>query len=237
MTATLTYDEKILRRRRGQVEATASSVQQRKKRFIVSSVKRGGDQVTFVRNIGYASPHCEETSDSSFAFFDIEEETKNAFTTMPSVSTQVSTIIEAFSLTISQAARVLGVTRPTVYAWKKSEDACNAERSDHQRLMKIYGLADQWNRFGLGPLGERAHVPFISDHRSIIGLLSVDSLDITTLAEVERRLQLLADKDRDVVLVGEKAARWRAAIGSTPPSMEVQESNLENNLRALRDGD
>lgn len=154
----------------------------------------------------------------------------------PIISAQVSVIINAFSLTISQTARVLAVSRLTVYDWIKSEESCNAENPKHQRLMAVHGLASQWNSFGIGPLGQ-AHAPFISDHRSIIEVLSVDPLDMTTLTEVERRLKLLTDNDRDIVLVGEKAARWRTAIESAPPSMEVQESNLENNLRAIRNSD
>ncbi len=157
--------------------------------------------------------------------------------TMPSLSAQVGTIIESFSLTNSHAARVLAITRPTVYAWKNSQDSCNVEVSKHQRLMKVYELAEQWNRYSLGPLGERAHVPFISDHQSIVGLLSNELLDDSVLEEVSSRLQLLSNKDRDVVLVGEKAARWRSAMGGTLPSWETQESNLENNLRALQDVD
>lgn len=156
---------------------------------------------------------------------------------LPPISVAVNQLVSALSLTVSQAARIFGITRPTVYAWRRAEGHVKIEDTNQKRLVQIFGLFREWDRKSLGPLGERAHVPFLSDHRSIVDLLSGDLLDEATLAEVRNRLEFLAAKDREDLLVGEKAARWREAIGSEPLSGEALDSNLESNLRARKDVD
>lgn len=163
--------------------------------------------------------------------------TSKADELLPPISVAVNQLVSALSLTVSQAARIFGITRPTVYAWRRAEGHVKIEDTNQKRLVQIFGLFREWDRKSLGPLGERAHVPFLSDHRSIVDLLSGDLLDEATLAEVRNRLELLAAKDRENVLVGEKAARWREAIGSEPLSGEALDSNLESNLRARKDVD
>lgn len=156
---------------------------------------------------------------------------------MSNISTQVTTIIEAFSLTISQAARVLAVTRPTVYAWKKSEDACNSDRADHQRLMKVYDLATEWNNYQLGPMGDRNLMPFEDDRKSIVGHLSSDELTAELLKRISDRMKVLAEPKKHPGLVATRGTNWREAfkkMGIAGPTPEQQVAIQDDNLARLR---
>jgi DNA-binding transcriptional regulator YiaG len=155
----------------------------------------------------------------------------------PRISTQVATIIEAFSLTISQTARVLAITRPTVYAWKKSEDSCNTERMDHQRLMKVYDLAAEWNSYNLGPMGDRNVMPFADDQKGIVGYLSSNELTPELLRKISDRMRVLAEPKEHSGLLATRGTNWREAfkkMGIAGPTTEQQDAIQDDNLSRLR---
>lgn len=236
MTATLTYDEHILAKNRNRDEATSSPVSSLRAIPRSSRGRKVGRVYTY-RILRDAYQTWDQTSNCIFALTDDKEESVQPSTTMPSISFQVSTIIEAFSLTISQAARVLAITRPTVYAWRKSEDSCNAERTDHQRLMKIYDLATEWQSFGLGPMGDRNLMPFEDDRKSVIGYLSGDELTDELLKKISDRMKVIAKPKEHPGLLATRGTNWREAfrkMGIAGPTPEQQDAIQDDNLTRLR---
>lgn len=157
--------------------------------------------------------------------------------TVPMISEQIEAVMRAFSLTVTQAARVLNITRPTVYAWKKTEDPCNAEDPKHQRLMKVHDLVKQWLAHDLGPMGDRNLVPFEDDRKSIVGYLSSPDLDDQLIAKIHERLDILANPKAYPGLLAIKGTNWREAFrrqGIAGPTPEQQDAIQDDNLSRIR---
>jgi len=59
----------------------------------------------------------------------------------------VAAVKAAFGLSVSQLARIMGVQRPTVYAWLDEEGGPDALRAaNRERLLQLTALAEEWNR-------------------------------------------------------------------------------------------
>ena len=59
----------------------------------------------------------------------------------------VAAVKAAFGLSVSQFARIMGVQRPTVYAWLDEEGGPEALRAaNRDRLLQLTALAEEWNR-------------------------------------------------------------------------------------------
>lgn len=155
----------------------------------------------------------------------------------PTVAFQVETILRAFSLTMTQAARVLGVSRPTVYAWRKITENGKIEGANQERLLQVYKLAREWEERGLGPLGDRNLVPFEDDHLCLLDYLTGDDLDGAAVAKVKERLDLLATHPDDPKAAGHRKINWRESFrkqGFKESSQEEQDASFEDNLRRIR---
>ncbi len=124
------------------------------------------------------------TSTGSIGFFVHETQPLVAETftsvTTPSPANMVSCVREVFRLTVSDTSQVLRVSRPTVYQWESLGDiAAIRARTDRDRLMQIYRLAQDWAR---RPLlrGRWLHARLPSG-KSVFDLLSEQPLDESTL--------------------------------------------------------
>jgi transcriptional regulator with XRE-family HTH domain len=69
-----------------------------------------------------------------------------------SVSRLIAQVRSSLSLQIKQLAEVLGVERPSVYAWIKEESQPRAHK--RARLKELYQLARRWDELSNEPLGK-----------------------------------------------------------------------------------
>jgi len=95
-----------------------------------------------------------------------------------SASERVARIRAALGLNVSETSRVLGVQRPTVYAWLAGQS--RPQRSHWQRLIAIEDVAAAWLRLSALPLGEEVRLPTIGG-RSLVDLLADDPLPLGTI--------------------------------------------------------
>lgn len=148
------------------------------------------------------------------------------------ISVQVSTVIRAFSLTPSQAAKVLAITRSEVYAWNALDEPCDPGRPDHRRLMRLHELAVQWEAYGKGPMRERNLMPFECDDKCIIGYLADNELDNEGVRNASERIEALANRPERSL-----GTNWREAfrkMGFAGPTPEQQDGIQEDNLSRIR---
>lgn len=183
-----------------------------------------------------ASESASEATSNVVVFADSPRLFRDALP-MPRVCDQVEYILRTFSLNVTQAARVLGVTRPTVYSWRKTAGYGKVEDTNQDRLLLVFKLAQSWLERGLGPLGEKALIPFRDDGMCLVDYLSADVLDESAISRILERFDLIAAQ---VVQRGSAVLdsdKWREAfreLGFEDSSPEQQTANLEDNIRRMR---
>ena len=95
----------------------------------------------------------------------------------------LAVIRTAFPLRISQIAEILGVSRPTIYAWigegQRPQPRCQA------RLNQVYGLAEFWNTRSNLPLPAQALISPDETGTSLLDMLMMEKID---QASIRRRL-------------------------------------------------
>jgi len=153
---------------------------------------------------------------------------------VPAISTQVERVLTSLSLTKSQAANILGVTRPTLYSWLKTSEHGKVDENHRKRLLQIYSIACYWDQFGAGPLGDRVLVTFIDSQKSVLDLLVEEPLNLTDL---KHRLKLLALSPGHGAQVPNASLGWRERFknkGYIENSTEIQDDILAYNLRRIK---
>lgn len=69
---------------------------------------------------------------------------------LPPIAEQVAAIRAFLALNVSETARVLGVERPTIYAWVTSKS--RPHPGNRERIERLYSLARRWSRITSRPL-------------------------------------------------------------------------------------
>ncbi len=91
----------------------------------------------------------------------------------------IATIRTAFPFQISQIAEILGVSRPTIYAWisegQRPQPRCRA------RLNQVYGLAEFWNRQSNLPLPAQALTSPDETGASLLEMLKAETIDVPAI--------------------------------------------------------
>ena len=98
----------------------------------------------------------------------------------------VAQIRTAFSLNISELARVFGVERPTVYAWIAGD--ATPVVANWNRLREVAGFAAVWLASNNAPIGDRVRRP-VASGTSMIELLCQQPIprgELMTMLEVFR---------------------------------------------------
>lgn len=90
------------------------------------------------------------------------------------VPAALALIRAALSLNTAELARILMVTRPTIYAW--SEGSAEAKLAKRARISSIRALAVEWERLSSHTLGTQVREPS-ADGRSLVDLLSEEEPD------------------------------------------------------------
>lgn len=137
----------------------------------------------------------------------VQEQASAAQATRPggSAPERVARIRASLGLNVSETARVLGVQRPTIYAWLA--DHSRPQRSHWLRLMAIDEIASAWMRRSALPIGDEIRQPGM-DGRLLVDLLAEEPLPVGLIQE---RLAAIAPSTR-------------GAARSTPTVPSVRES-------------
>lgn len=152
-----------------------------------------------------------------------------------SVRRMIELIKETFSLTKSSLARVLGVTRPTVYAWLNLDETA-MDPTNRQRIDSIYELALEWKRKNIRPMGSLVMVP-LRGGKSFVDLISADALDHDQIVDAMNSIASY-NKDRGPspfqTRYAEEMQKQLKRRGFEEPGEELQQLNLEKNSRAAQ---
>ena len=97
-----------------------------------------------------------------------------------SVPTLVAGIRASLGLNVTETARVLGVERPTVYAWLANRS--RPQRANWTRLIRLHDLALAWQYRSPLPIGDAMRLVDI-DGKSIVDLLAQDPLPVGLIQE------------------------------------------------------
>ncbi len=145
------------------------------------------------------------------------------------VAEQVQELLAALSLNKSQLARILRVTRPTIYEWLRGN---RPNAANTKRLSTLLRVLERASVSSLAPLNARfVRQPTESGAPSLIDMLGEEQVDETRLIQVIKQVQIL----------GDAASRTRARredrlrrLGFEEPDREQRKKQLANNV-ALRD--
>lgn len=115
------------------------------------------------------------------------EPTKGNQVDTRSPAENVANIRDVFAINMSDLASVLGVTRPTVYAWLAGQEP---KGEAVIRIQKLSRVADQFNRANIIRLDKLVHRPILNG-RSLLDILKTDEDPVADLAT----LKAVADKE------------------------------------------
>jgi len=107
---------------------------------------------------------------------------------MRSPAEHIVSIRDVFSINMSDLASVLGVTRPTVYAWLAGQEP---KGEAVVRIQKLARAADKFNQAGIVRLDKLVHRPILNG-RSLLEILKTDEDPIAALSALK------AISDREV---------------------------------------
>lgn len=143
-----------------------------------------------------------------------------------SLPDRIAMIRQSLSLTLSDFARVVGIERPTVYAWIDGKSL--PRRGNVERLNRIAALAERWNELAARPLGRLLHERPQGETETLFQLLSSEADE----AAVRDYLERLAARQRQRASSGVEARR--AALGWPEVSEESRARGLARALRSRK---
>jgi DNA-binding XRE family transcriptional regulator len=98
------------------------------------------------------------------------------------------------SLSVAEAARVLGVQRPTIYSWQEGKTPAAAKNLG--RLRAVFELAREWRQMSSDPVGHQRKEPLGPGGRTLVDLLSGDEIVRARVTETMRRISEKMERDR-----------------------------------------
>lgn len=93
----------------------------------------------------------------------------------------VATIRDGFAITMSDLATVLGVSRPTAYAWLEGQEP---KPEAMMRIQRLSRAADEFNRANITRLDKLVHRPILNG-RSLLDLLKADKDPLLALSKLK----------------------------------------------------
>jgi predicted DNA-binding transcriptional regulator AlpA len=103
----------------------------------------------------------------------------------------IQAIRDGLSLNMSDLASLLGVQRPTLYAWTRKD--ASPQQRNVDRLNVLWQISNQWMRLSGRPLNRHLRHTFDDSSKSLLALLREDPID---LPEVNRLLSALSELPR-----------------------------------------
>ena len=150
-----------------------------------------------------------------------------AMSTLP-IARQVRELQAALSINKSELARVLGVSRPTVYDWLGGGEPNAENRSRIRTLLRVLSESRVSSKSPLFPRFVRSRLE--PENQILLDLLSEETIDEATAKNLVRRAKALGDAidaQRE-----EHEARLRDA-GFEEPDAEQRKANLARNVALL----
>ena len=142
-----------------------------------------------------------------------------------SIVEQMQELLAALSLNKSQLAKILRVTRPTMYDWfqGKEPNAANTER-----LYALLGFLSRVSVSGANPLNARfVRQPIDLGAPTLIDLLSEEQLDEERILRTIERVRVLGTSTSTRRKIREERLR---ALGFEDPSDEQRKEQLAKNV-------
>lgn len=139
---------------------------------------------------GIITPH--STAELSRWFYDprihVEPSRAKPIDDVRSPAEHVANIRDVFAINMSDLASVLGVTRPTVYAWLAGQEPKG--EAVIRRIQQLSYAADKFNQANIIRLDKLVHRPIING-RSLLEILKTNEDPVTALATIKA----IADKE------------------------------------------
>lgn len=132
----------------------------------------------------------------------------------------VSVARAALSFNIKELAQILGVQRPTVYAWIGGE--AEPQPENLRRLNALVDCARRWSALTNLPLGEDVRRPHFENGKSLIDLLTVGSPGSLSVKE---ELQFLAKE-----VTQKNAGRKRTSVRGVLAARGLERSGSSETL-------
>lgn len=137
---------------------------------------------------------------------------------------QIDRIQDVFGLTVTDLARILAVSRPTVYAWLQEEVVVPRDAVVAERLRELYGMAAEWDeRVGVS-VNRYLKAPVVGE-ASLLELLQRDPWDS------EAMRQALAVLEQKISQRMEAHALDRARTDASADTAQRQRERLRDALR------
>lgn len=147
--------------------------------------------------------------------------------TLP-IADQVREVSAALSLNKSRLAEILGVSRPTLYAWL---DGSTPGKRGSDRLLKILKIISRAGVSSDSPLNARfIRNPLAEGDMSLIDLLKTETCNEEKITSVLKSAKKLSAEALERVESREK--RWRR-LGYQELSFEERKATLDRNIAAL----
>lgn len=174
----------------------------------------------FENGIGFAK--LDEFSRNFITIVNISDTQQELGSALP---TYIATIKESFGFSITEIANIFGVSRPTIYSWKKGETK-DTSTQHINKLQNLSALAKVWQQHTSG--SEHTHILDYkgtdADEATIRELLHQD-FDLETLkALIPRRVQQFA----------EGVSKTKEILGNSA-KLEPKETNLTEGARAMHE--
>jgi DNA-binding transcriptional regulator YiaG len=106
---------------------------------------------------------------------------------------QVLRIQQMLSLSLSDLASILKVSRPTIYKWVRKEATPHTQNV--ARIMDIFKVMRRWRMYSDGRLRDYVRTPMVGG-QSIVGLLCSGQLDVNKLDAAFARVADAMDRER-----------------------------------------
>jgi DNA-binding transcriptional regulator YiaG len=131
---------------------------------------------------GIMTPHSTAEALNRFSYPRIHiESSRDKKVDMRSPAEHVGNIRDVFSISMSDLASVLGVTRPTVYAWMEGQEP---KGETVIRIQQLSHTADKFYLANIIRLDKLVHRPILNG-RSLIDVLKTDEDPLEALATIK----------------------------------------------------
>lgn len=139
--------------------------------------------------------YTSSTSSTEYSSSHALKENNSSNILIRSVSEQIAFIRSYLSLNISEASRIFGVQRPSIYAWISGESS--PSDANQKRINLLYDLALNWKNKNNSPIGELRRLPLASN-KSITDLLLQEDIDKDSILALFSDLYIQKDNLSDV---------------------------------------
>ena len=130
----------------------------------------------------------------------------------------VANIRDGFAISMSDLATILGITRPTAYAWLKGDEP---KPEAIERIQRLSSIADRVKQMNISRLDKLVHRP-LSDGRSLFDVLQTDADPTEVLASLQTINYKEAQTRRESKGSGKHLRSLDAVLGESSVPIDLQ---------------